>query len=226
LLERVLIIETSGKIGQVAVAASDGILDRRLLPEARRHARDLAARSAELLAGREWRARDLTAVIVCTGPGSFTGLRVGIASAKALAYAAGRPLYGVPAFTAIAARINADSANLEIIADALQGQVYCQGFERTLQRWKARDEIRIRPFAEWMANVAPQSLIAGPAMPMYRDRLPAQSKFADELLCEPDCASLLDIVQRDAAQWQADPWEIEPIYLRGSSAEEKRRQGL
>jgi len=226
LFERALIIDTSGKIGQVAVAAGNGILDRRLLPEARRHARDLAARSAELLAGREWRARDLTAVIVCTGPGSFTGLRVGIASAKALAYATGCPLFGVPAFAAIATRVKEDSARLEIIADALQRQVYCQGFERDQQRWKKRDEVRIRPFDDWAADVAPESLIAGPGVAMYRDRLPPQCKNVPDSLNEPDCAGLLEVAQQDASGRRADPWEIEPIYLRGSSAEEKRLQGL
>ncbi len=226
MFERVLIIETSGKIGQVALAAVDGILDRRLLPEARRHARDLAARSAELLAKHEWRARDLTAVIVCTGPGSFTGLRVGIASAKALAYATGCPLFGVPAFAAIAAKINEASAKLEIIADALQGHVYCQGFVWVEQTWKIRNEIRIRPFAEWADDVAPGSLLAGPGLSLHHDRLPAQCRSVADSLCEPDCAGLLDVAQQAADGRRADPWEIEPIYLRGSSAEEKRRKDL
>ena len=113
LFSRVLIIETSGKIGQVTAAAEGRILSQRLLPEARRHARDLAARSGELLKEQGWQARDLTAVIVCTGPGSFTGLRVGIASAKALAYATDSDLFGVPAFDAVAVKVPNSSARLK-----------------------------------------------------------------------------------------------------------------
>jgi tRNA threonylcarbamoyl adenosine modification protein YeaZ len=71
------------------------LLASRRLDEARRHARDLAPAVAELLAAQGWRARGLHAVFVSRGPGSYTGLRVGIATAKGLAHGLGRPIVGV-----------------------------------------------------------------------------------------------------------------------------------
>src|SRR5262245_52282348 len=92
---RLLILETSGRLGQVAVAGGSALRERRRLDEARRHARDLAPAVADLLATQGWKARDLHAVIVSLGPGSYTGLRVGLMSAKTLAYATGCTLIGV-----------------------------------------------------------------------------------------------------------------------------------
>ncbi len=224
--ERVLIIDTSGKVGQVAVGTDECVLAVRSLPEARRHARDLAARTRELLIEQSWQARDLTAVVTNVGPGSFTGLRVGLASAKALAYANGCALFGVPAFDAIAGRIPRHEGNLEIIADALQGHVYCQRFAPRAPGWQSEGPIRIRPFTEWRADVAPGSYLAGPAVELHRGKLPDHATILDQALWETDCAGLLRAAQQNAASYRASAWEIEPIYLRGSSAEEKRKQEI
>src|SRR5207253_4227955 len=86
---RVLILETSVRTGQVALAHGEELLGVLRLDEARRHARDLAPALAELLAQQGWKARELDAVFVSRGPGSYTGLRVGIMSAKTLSYATG-----------------------------------------------------------------------------------------------------------------------------------------
>src|SRR5262245_54581541 len=86
---RLLILETSGKTGRVALAEGARLGIVRTLDEARRHARDLAPTIAQLCADYGWKVRELDGVVVSLGPGSYTGLRVGIMSAKTLAYASG-----------------------------------------------------------------------------------------------------------------------------------------
>jgi tRNA threonylcarbamoyladenosine biosynthesis protein TsaB len=113
---------------------------------------------------------------------------------------------------------------LEVIADALQGQIYCQRFEWQEDRWKPVGPVRIRAFADWALDAAPDSICAGPGAAKFADRLPAAIRLAGEACNEPDCASLLQVAHADAARGQASAWDIEPIYLRGSSAEEKRKQ--
>ncbi|MCX7701506.1 MAG: tRNA (adenosine(37)-N6)-threonylcarbamoyltransferase complex dimerization subunit type 1 TsaB, partial [Gemmataceae bacterium] len=98
---RLLVIDTSGRVGVVAVAWGDRILGERRLEETRRHARDLAPSVAELCQTAGWRVRELDGVIVSIGPGSYTGLRVGIISAKTLAYATGCVVLAIPTFRAI-----------------------------------------------------------------------------------------------------------------------------
>src|SRR5262245_25336168 len=127
---RFLILETSDRMGQVWLARGDRLLRGRRLDEARRHARDLAPAVAELLAGEGWRPRDLDAVVVGRGPGSYTGLRVGVMSAKALAYATGCALVAVDTFTAIALQAPDEADRLDVLADAQQDNVYVQAFAR------------------------------------------------------------------------------------------------
>src|SRR5262245_23556938 len=102
--DRRLVLETAGKVGQVALACGDEVLAEGQLEGARRRASDLALVVDRLLRARGWKARELTSVVVGLGPGSYTGLRVGLASAKELAYAAGCAFFGVGDVAAIAAR--------------------------------------------------------------------------------------------------------------------------
>src|SRR5438128_2592286 len=99
-----LMIETSGKVGRVGLARGDGVVRAVELDATRRHARDLAPSVGDVLKDGGLKPTDLTGVMVSTGPGSYTGLRVGVMSAKALAYATGCRLVAVPTFAAIVNR--------------------------------------------------------------------------------------------------------------------------
>jgi tRNA threonylcarbamoyl adenosine modification protein YeaZ len=97
-----LAIDTSTSVAVVALGDSDG----RLLSEDRwtagyRHGEELLSRIDRLLRGRGLRIHAATAIVVGTGPGAFTGLRVGLATAKGLALALGRPIVAVPSGTAL-----------------------------------------------------------------------------------------------------------------------------
>src|SRR5262245_65324899 len=74
---RLLVLETSGRVGSVALALGGELGEVRRLEESRRHARDLAPAVKDLCASRGWKPRELDGVIVSLGPGSYTGLRVG-----------------------------------------------------------------------------------------------------------------------------------------------------
>src|SRR5687768_2419931 len=101
----VLSIETSGTGGSIALVDDRACLAERSLSQAgRRHARTLVFELKQLLAEREVAPGDLGAVAVSIGPGSFTGLRVGVVCAKTLAYAVSTKLVAVDTFLAIAAQ--------------------------------------------------------------------------------------------------------------------------
>jgi tRNA threonylcarbamoyladenosine biosynthesis protein TsaB len=221
---RLLVLETSGRVGEVAVALGAEVRARRRLDEARRHARDLAPVVAELLAGQGWQARDLHGVIVSRGPGSYTGLRVGVMSAKALAYATGCALLGVETFAAVALRAPEGVERLDVLGDAQQDKVYAQPFGRAEGRWVARAELAVRPFAEWLAGREPGAWVTGPGLTRWQAHLPAEVPRLQPALRAPAVEGLLELGLARYRAGQRDDWRaLEPAYLRASSAEEQWR---
>lgn len=221
---RLLILESSHRTGRVALALGERVLGERILSEARRHTRDLAPFIRELLAEQNWNARDLSAVIVSRGPGSYTGLRVGLMSAKTLAYATGCRLLGVSTFAAIARQAPAAATRLDVLADAQQDKVYVQGFTRSAgqQPWQEREPLRIVTLAAWRVAVEAGAWVSGPALELHEGRMPAQVHLAPREAWLPHSQSLLELgLDRWRREEQDDPFALEPLYLRPSNAEEK-----
>jgi tRNA threonylcarbamoyladenosine biosynthesis protein TsaB len=201
----------------------------RPLDAARRHARDLAPAVGDLLKEQGWRPRDLVGVIVSRGPGSYTGLRVGIMSANAFAYATGCALIAVESFAAVAAQVQPEIQVMDVIGDAQQDKAYLQRFARHPgdSEMHAVTPLTIVEFATWLAGRDPAALISGPGLHRFRDRLPPGCRVADAQSWEPRADSLLRLgLARYARGERDDPYTLEPLYLRPSSAEEQwaRRQ--
>lgn len=214
---RYLILETSHQPGVVALADDRAILGQHILDEARRHARDLVPAAKRLLEEHACQPRELAAVFVSIGPGSYTGLRVGVMSAKMLAYATGCALIGIETFAAIARQAPAEADHLAVIADAQQGKIYVQHFSQSDDGWSATDSLTIRPFAEW----TPPSWVSGPGLDMFMKHLPPSQKIAPRADWTPRAESLRSIgVATLRAGRRDDPFTLEPLYLRPSSAEE------
>src|SRR5947208_2223253 len=180
-----LLIETSGRVGKVGLARGGMVARAAELDASRRHARDLTAAVDALLKAESLGPRDLTGVMVSVGPGSYTGLRVGVMAAKALAYATGCRLVPVGTFAAIAEQAPAEADVLWVIADALQGQVYIQRFGRTAGRWAPADELRIDPAEDCLPWLSAGVWVSGPGVKVYADRIPQTCRLVPEADREP-----------------------------------------
>ncbi|MGL6073071.1 MAG: tRNA (adenosine(37)-N6)-threonylcarbamoyltransferase complex dimerization subunit type 1 TsaB [Fimbriiglobus sp.] len=209
---RWLLLETTARSGWVALADGGAILRTLPLDPTRRHNRDLAPTVESLLRDAGWLPSQLAGVMVSVGPGSFTGLRVGLISAKMLAYAVGCELIAVPTFAAIAARAGRD---VHVISDGLQGAVYCQHFGEVVS------ELRIRPFADWASELAPGSIVTGPGLTLFETKLPSHVTALPEELRMPDPESLWRAGHLLTPVTRAELMALEPLYLRPSSAEEQ-----
>ncbi|HKB04915.1 MAG TPA: tRNA (adenosine(37)-N6)-threonylcarbamoyltransferase complex dimerization subunit type 1 TsaB [Gemmataceae bacterium] len=222
--DRVLVLETAGKVGQVALASGGAILAEGTTEESRRRASDLAVVVARLLSVHGWKARELTAVVVGLGPGSYTGLRVGLASAKAVAYAAGSAFFGVETFAAVAARAPAEAATVSVVADALQGKLFRRDYRRDdTGKWQPAGELGVIASDEWLATLAAGTWVSGPAVALLAGRLSQGVNLVDPAARAPRPADLLSVAQHAPWAVTTDMWTAEPFYLRGSSAEEKAR---
>lgn len=223
--EPMLLIETSGRRGLVGLAIDGLLYGEAALDPARRHARDLAATVRELLAQAGIAPKQVRSVAVSIGPGSFTGLRVGIMSAKAFAYAVGGQLIAVPTFVPIAEQTPAEAGVVDVIADALQGQVYAQRFVRTTTgNWEAENELRIVAASEWATTIPAHGWLSGPGLEQHDGVIPpAFSRVAEpERLVK--MSSFLAVALRTMPLEPTSMLALEPVYLRGSSAEEKAKQ--
>jgi tRNA threonylcarbamoyladenosine biosynthesis protein TsaB len=179
---------------------------------------------ADLLAEQGWGPRDLNAVVVSRGPGSYTGLRVGVMSAKALAYATGCTLLAVDTFAAVALQAPPEAARVDVLADAQQDKVYVQPFVRAGEAWQPLAPLSIRPFAEWLVVKEPAAWVTGPGLEKWEAHLPPGTPIAPRDLGEPQPQSLLLLgLTRYHNGERDDPFIVEPLYLRPSSAEEQWR---
>jgi tRNA threonylcarbamoyladenosine biosynthesis protein TsaB len=219
-----LLLETSGREGRVGVALAGQVVRSANLDPARRHNRDLAPTVAELLQAAGRSPKELTGVMVSVGPGSYTGLRVGVMSAKALAYATGCRLVAVPTFHTIAEQTPAEAKTVEVIADALQRLVYAQRFRQLDSgEWEPVNELRIEPARGWATQLGEGVWVSGPGVALCEHLIPEGVTRVEVERRAPDLDAMLRVGLRLPSLTPAEVMRLEPLYLRGSSAEEKAK---
>lgn len=122
----VLGLDTSTRFASVALVADTGAVIAQLRGDGQGRGTDLLAMIDRMCADVKLTARELDAVAVGAGPGSFTSLRIGMATAKGIAFAAGRPLWAISSLAALASP--ADGELVVAVLDARRGEVYAGAF--------------------------------------------------------------------------------------------------
>lgn len=117
-------IETTGAVGSVALLRGDRVLGEEALGEGTTHGVALHPALERLLAAAGLAPKDLGLVVAGTGPGSFTGMRVGVGAARSLAFAVGCSVAGVPSFDALAAGAPPDAPAVAAVRDARREEAY------------------------------------------------------------------------------------------------------
>jgi tRNA threonylcarbamoyladenosine biosynthesis protein TsaB len=238
----VLALETSGRVGSIALveslaeAANAGssnlkaanVIEERALPAGERTARSLLPSIQRLLAEHSRPPASLDLIATTTGPGSFTGLRIGVVAAKTLAYSLGVKLVGVHTLAAMAANITAANTDVQshplwTILDAQREELFAARFEPDVDLAAVTEPAtEILGIADWLARLQPGDAVAGPPLAKLRERLPAGVEVVDEALWQPSAAATgrlaIELAQRGI---ETPPLELVPHYYRRSAAEEK-----
>ncbi|HQE41604.1 MAG TPA: tRNA (adenosine(37)-N6)-threonylcarbamoyltransferase complex dimerization subunit type 1 TsaB [Phycisphaerae bacterium] len=128
---RILLMDTSGKTGAVGLATGTEVLTATHLPGVMRHAAELLPTIETLLRGVNWAPDSLTDVFLTIGPGSFTGLRLGVSVARTLAWSAGARIVAVPTLDVLARNALAENPppHVAVVLDAKRGQAFMACFE-------------------------------------------------------------------------------------------------
>lgn len=221
---RFLAFETSGRVGRIGLGVGGHSVAERSLDERRRHARDLMPLCRELMQAQNWKPAELHGVIVSLGPGSYTGLRVGVMAAKAMCYALDCRLIGVPTFDVLARQADVSRSHLDVIADALKEKLYVQRFVRESRngRWTSETALAIVSVSHWLSALADDVAVTGPGLNAVADRLPSHAEIPVEAQRVPRLPALLALGhERSQFADRSAMFSLEPIYLRPSSAEEQ-----
>ncbi len=222
---KLLLLETSGSAGSVALAVGDDVRERPIRSAREQTASVLPAVDA-LLNEAGIRLTDLDAIAFGRGPGSFTGLRVSAAIAQGLATAAGIGLLPVSSLAALAQRVWRERQADHVLAcvDARMGDVYWAGFGMRDGLAVVIDEERIGLPDTVTAPSAPAGagwIAAGSGFSTYRDTLAAVTAGAAAVLegLEPSARDLLPQAGHDFAAGRiTTPRAALPVYLREQGA--------
>lgn len=228
---RVLAVETSTMLGGVAVVDDEqGLLvESRLIVKAAHSARlmpelDHALRAAGL------GLSDMGALAVSAGPGSFTGLRIGLGTVKGLAFATGLPVVAVPTLEAFAWCFPHVSHPVCPMLDARKKEVYAGVFV-----WEGGELNRLVPETSLEAAALARSLMdrdrvlfAGEGALIYREQIRAElgekALFAPPHLMAPLPSALAFVGLGMALRGEfSEPRALKPLYIRKSEAESKAR---
>ena len=150
----VLAMDTSTRTGSVAVAEEDGLIAEYALNIAETHTSRLMPMIDEVLKDANLTITGVDAIAVGLGPGSFTGLRIGIATAKALAMALNKPIVGIPTLDALAHNLPCTSNLICPILDAKRGEIYAALYRRHGYTLEKLTENLVLPMRELLSKIS------------------------------------------------------------------------
>jgi tRNA threonylcarbamoyladenosine biosynthesis protein TsaB len=219
----VLGIDSAGAGASAAVLRDGAIASRRTALRAHGQAEILMPMIAEVLGEAGIAATGLDLIGVAIGPGSFTGLRVGIAAGRGLALAAGVPARGVSSFRALAAQVSTSAREgrpLIVALDTRRQDFYLQRFAPNGEPEGDPMLLGAAAADEWLPSGP--LLLAGDAAPRLASALPARDFEVMEHVTQIDPADIARIAAADVAAG-LPPAPPRPAYLRAPDVTRPRR---
>jgi tRNA threonylcarbamoyladenosine biosynthesis protein TsaB len=225
--KRILAIETSGKHGSIAalVGEADGCRLVGQIAESgdERTAQALAPAMKRLLQEANWGPAEVELVAVAVGPGSFTGLRIGVTTAKTFAYAVQAEVIGVDTLDVLAFQAPPSTAPLWAVIGAQRQELFVAKFAfddgatfRTVR------ETAILSQDAWFAELRAGDRVIGPALNRLQNRLPATIEVVPQILWQPMAEAVGQVAWNAYRNGRRDDlWKLVPNYYRASAAEEK-----
>jgi tRNA threonylcarbamoyladenosine biosynthesis protein TsaB len=224
---KVLSIETSTLFGGVAVLdEKDGLIAEARLSVKSTHSERLMTTIDHVLRQSELSIDSIDAFAIASGPGSFTGLRIGLSTAKGLSFSTGKPLVAVPTLQAFAWNFPCCVHPVCLMLDARKGEVYAALFQ-----WQKNgfvplmSEMSVKP-NDLVHELRGTVLLAGEGVRLYWDMIKgAMGERAvmappDKMMPSPSNVAVLGLARALKGDF-TDAASAEPLYIRRSEAEVK-----
>ena len=219
---KIAALETSGRIGGVALADGDRLISESFFERGMVHGRELVPTLQRLLREAGWGVKDVETFAVSQGPGSYTGLRVGIATARTLAWATGARLVGVCTLDAMARNPAPGGEWICPVLDARWGQVYAALYRGGSPPVRERGPLAAGP-EEFVASLPAGTLVYGSALERYGALFRSRDfAIGDPALGNARASAVAALAWERASRGEADdPHSLAPLYLRPTEAEVK-----
>ncbi|MEW6408616.1 MAG: tRNA (adenosine(37)-N6)-threonylcarbamoyltransferase complex dimerization subunit type 1 TsaB [Nitrospirota bacterium] len=222
----ILAIETSTMTGSIAIMSETGLIAETTLNVKATHSEGLMIAIEKILNSSKYSLSDVDAFSVSIGPGSFTGLRVGLSTIKGLAYATGKPVVAVPTLDAFASRLSMCSYLVCPMLDARKKEVYTALYrfnDRTMV--KIIEDTAISPEA-LLSHIKEKTVFLGDGAIIYRDliieKLGDMALFAPLPMQIPSAATVAEMgIKMLKAGEVSEINSLVPRYIRKSEAELK-----
>jgi tRNA threonylcarbamoyladenosine biosynthesis protein TsaB len=224
---KILAIETSTMLGGIAIVdENSGLIAETRLNVKTTHSERLMTAVQNTLSQSEISLDDIDAFAIATGPGSFTGLRIGLSTVKGLSYATAKPLVTVPTLEAFAWNFPFSMYPVCLMLDARKKEVYSAvfkwnngGFIRILK------EISMKP-ADLLTELKGNVIFAGEGVLIYKDQIITILKeraiiaSTEKMVPSPANVAMLGLLKAIKGDY-TDAAEAVPLYIRKSEAELK-----
>ncbi len=217
-----LALETSTSLGSLALLDDNNIVWEAWLPRAQRTTESFAATLETGLAAVAWAPTDIQLVAVTCGPGSFTGLRIGVTAAKFYAYATGAALVAVNTLDVLVDQLPDDVTLACALMDAQRGQFFAATYVRAPGGvWSSDQACDVVGRQELADRLPPRTLLTGPGLAKTpADWLP-ECPRSDPDVWTPRAAYVgCRALRAFQAGVRTDIWQLRPEYYRPSYAEE------
>ncbi len=221
----ILGIDTATTQVSVAVGGHEGVLAAVQSSKPRRHAESLAPAIEFACQQARVELREISVVAVDLGPGLFTGLRVGIATAKAMAHALRVPMIGVPSLDLLAFPARFSNRLIVAAIDARRGELFSATYRQVpggLQRLSDHTIGTPEDLASELIATGEECLLVGDGALRYREVFEGLTKveLVGGELAAPSATSLVMLAHAQALREQfVKPWDLQPLYLRKPDAE-------
>jgi tRNA threonylcarbamoyladenosine biosynthesis protein TsaB len=224
---KILAVDTTCLTASCAVVEDGRIIAELSTQHAKTHSQKLVPMIESMMNLLEMKLDAIDLFAAAIGPGSFTGLRIGVVTIKGLAYALKRPVVGIPSLDALAYSVKDFDGIICPMIDARNDQVYTALYESGSKDFKRLGDymgIHRSELAEILKGYSSDILFLGDAASQHLDFFKTQLKerlfMADPVLYTPRASATALLAWKKASDGlYVSPFELEPLYLRKSQAE-------
>ncbi len=171
---RLLALDSSGLVASVALVVDDTLIAEYTTNFKKTHSQTLLPMLDEIVKMTDTNLEDLDAIAIAAGPGSFTGLRIGSATAKGLGLALNKPIIGVPTVDALAYNLFGTEAMICPIMDARRGQVYTGLYEFVENKFNVIEEQKVVTITELLEEIQPMNrnvIFLGDGVEVHKEQI-------------------------------------------------------